>query len=105
MILNSEEKDLLFYKPEKPREVNMIGKDLNLETGKQVVGVQSGFTKSNDTLEKHSEIINSLSRNSDRIIKSKSKAIWRLSFEVRIWEMHPCILFVTTSEIQKLDCY
>lgn len=35
-----------------------------------------------DMLGKHSQIINSVSSNCDRIMKAKTKAIWRLSFEV-----------------------
>lgn len=42
----------------------------------------TGLVKANEALCKHSEIINSLSENNDRIIKSKNKALWRLSFEV-----------------------
>lgn len=41
-----------------------------------------GIVKSSESRAVHSEIINNLSINSDRLINAKNKAIWRLSFEV-----------------------
>ena len=53
---------------------------------------ESGVIKTSDKLGIHSGVINHLSRNSERIIKAKNKAIWRLSFEVSFGFQSVCLL-------------